>query len=86
MDHNRLVNFNSKVFKDIPQRFEATRYHSLIALKEYFPEELKITAETNDGLIMGFEHKKYPIYGVQFHPESIVTEYGKKMMKNFLGV
>ena len=83
---SKINHFNSKVFNDIPRRFEATRYHSLIALKEYFPEELKITAETNDGLIMGFEHKKYPIYGVQFHPESIVTEYGKKMMKNFLEV
>ncbi len=83
---SKINHFNSEVFNDIPRSFEATRYHSLVALKEYFPEELKITAETNDGLIMGFEHKKHPIFGVQFHPESIVTEYGKKMMKNFLEI
>ena len=83
---SNINHFGSKIFKDIPESFEATRYHSLIAVKESFPKDLKITAETDGGVIMGLEHKKYPIYGVQFHPESIVTEYGINMVKNFLKV
>ena len=82
-----LIKHNhSKLFKDIPTEFEATRYHSLVALREYFPRELSITAEIKNGLIMGLEHKKYPIYGVQFHPESIVTEYGMQIIKNFIKI
>ena len=81
-----ITHTNSLVFYDIPEKFEATRYHSLVALKFFFPEQLKITAETENGLIMGFEHREHPIYGVQFHPESIVTEHGKKMVKNFLEI
>ena len=76
----------SAIFKNIPEKFEATRYHSLVAIKDSFPEELKITAYTDKGLIMALEHKEYPIYGVQFHPESIVTEHGMKMVENFLKV
>ena len=76
----------SAIFKDIPEEFEATRYHSLVAIEDSFPSELKVTARTNNGLIMALEHEKFPIYGVQFHPESIVTEHGLTMVKNFLEV
>jgi anthranilate synthase/aminodeoxychorismate synthase-like glutamine amidotransferase len=76
----------SKIFNEIPEIFEATRYHSLVSIEDSFPRELKITAKTSNGLIMGLEHKEYPIYGVQFHPESIVTEHGMQMVKNFLEV
>jgi anthranilate synthase/aminodeoxychorismate synthase-like glutamine amidotransferase len=72
------------IFKGIKNPFEATRYHSLIVERKSFPDVLRITAETKDKEIMGLEHKKYPIYGVQFHPESILTSEGKKLLKNFL--
>ena len=81
-----ITQTGSAIFKNIPEKFEATRYHSLVAIKDSFPEELKITAYTDKGLIMALEHKEYPIYGVQFHPESIVTEHGMKMVENFLKV
>jgi len=74
----------STIFKDIPDTFEATRYHSLVAIEDDFPTDLKITARTKNGLIMALEHRECPIYGVQFHPESIVTENGLKMVENFL--
>ena len=74
------------LFKNINNTFKATRYHSLVALKESFPSDLQITAQTDNGLIMALEHKIFPIFGVQFHPESIVTEYGKDMVNNFLMV
>ena len=76
----------SKIFKNIPTNFEATRYHSLIAVEKFFPDVLNITAKTSNDLIMALEHKKLPVYGVQFHPESIVTEYGMKMIENFLDI
>ena len=79
-----ITQTGSAIFNDIPEKFEATRYHSLVAIKDPFPYELKITAETDNGLIMALEHRDYPIYGVQFHPESIVTEHGMKMVENFL--
>ena len=81
-----ITHIESPLFAGLPEKFEATRYHSLVALKESFPVELKITAETDNGLIMALEHREYPIYGVQFHPESIVTEHGMKMVENFLKV
>ena len=62
------------------------RYHSLIAQKETIPEELKVTAVTEDGEVMAVEHKEYPVYGLQFHPESILTPEGRKMLKNFLEI
>lgn len=83
---SKITHTGSRIFNNIPSTFEATRYHSLVAVKQSFPENLKITAETDNGLIMALEHEKYPIFGVQFHPESIVTEYGIKMIKNFLEV
>lgn len=72
------------VFKGIPDEFTATRYHSLIVERESLPEELQITAETDDGVIMGIQHISAPVYGVQFHPESIASEYGHKLLENFL--
>lgn len=75
-----------KIFKDIANPFEATRYHSLIVERRSLPSVLKITAETDDKEIMGLEHNEYPIYGVQFHPESILTAEGKKILKNFLEI
>ncbi|MBN8521347.1 MAG: aminodeoxychorismate/anthranilate synthase component II [Alphaproteobacteria bacterium] len=72
------------VFKNIPPAFAATRYHSLVVEKKTFPSDLIITAETEDGLIMGSMHRTKPIHGVQFHPESIATEHGHMMIKNFL--
>ena len=83
---SKMQHTGSAIFKGIPSKFEATRYHSLVALEDNFPSELKVTARTNNGLIMALEHNKFPIYGVQFHPESIVTEHGMQMIKNFLEV
>ena len=74
----------SYIFNDMDNPFEATRYHSLIVDQKSLSIELKITANTNDGVIMALEHQKFPIYGVQFHPESIATEDGHKLLKNFL--
>ena len=80
-----FVHHNGKgVFKGIESPFEATRYHSLIVKRETFPKCLEITAWTEEDEIMGLTHKKFPIHGVQFHPESILTEEGKKLLKNFL--
>ena len=72
------------IFKNIPKNFEATRYHSLIIDKKTLSKDLKITAETEDGLIMGIQHKQFNIHGVQFHPESIKTILGIKILKNFI--
>jgi anthranilate synthase/aminodeoxychorismate synthase-like glutamine amidotransferase len=72
------------IFKGIPDPFEATRYHSLIVERKTLPSCLEITAETKTKEIMGLKHKKYPIWGVQFHPESILTESGIKLLANFL--
>ena len=80
-----LISHNEKgLFKDIESPFEATRYHSLIVDTTSFPAELEITAKTDDGLIMGLKHKEFEIYGLQFHPESILTSYGHKLINNFL--
>ncbi len=72
------------IFKGIPSPFQGTRYHSLIVERESFPASLEITAWTDDKVIMGLEHKELPIFGVQFHPESIASEYGHKLLRNFL--
>ena len=83
---SRIHQTGSRLYEDIPEIFEATRYHSLVALDNKFPKELKVTSRTSNGLIMSLEHKNLPIYGVQFHPESIVTEYGMKIIQNFLNI
>ena len=72
------------ILKNLPSSFEATRYHSLIIDKKSLSKDLEITAETEDGLIMGVRHKEYNIHGVQFHPESIKTKLGIKILKNFI--
>jgi anthranilate synthase component 2 len=72
------------LFKDLPTPFEATRYHSLIVERDTLPDCLEITAELDDGTIMGLQHKTLPIHGCQFHPESIASEHGHKMLQNFL--
>lgn len=72
------------LFKDLPTPFRATRYHSLVV--EELPEELEATAFTEDGIVMAMQHKELPVYGVQFHPESIMTEHGKQLLQNFLAV
>jgi anthranilate synthase/aminodeoxychorismate synthase-like glutamine amidotransferase len=72
------------VFKNLAQPLEATRYHSLIVRRDNLPADLEITAETEDGEIMGLQHKNLPVHGVQFHPESILTTEGKKLLQNFL--
>jgi len=72
------------VFKNIPNPFVATRYHSLILEKDTCPDALEVTAWTDDGTIMGLRHKTHPVYGVQFHPESILTNEGKKILHNFI--
>ena len=76
----------SKIFEGIGKSTTVARYHSLIAQKETIPEELKVTAVTEDGEVMAVEHKEYPVYGLQFHPESILTPEGRKMLKNFLEI
>lgn len=85
--HGKLSTVHHKgkgVFKDIPEEFEATRYHSLIVERKTLPSCLTITAETKDGIIMGFQHNKHPVHGVQFHPESIASQYGHQILANFL--
>jgi anthranilate synthase/aminodeoxychorismate synthase-like glutamine amidotransferase len=74
----------TSVFKGVPNPFEATRYHSLIVKRETLPECLEITAWTAENEIMGLRHKQHPVHGVQFHPESILTQEGMQLLKNFL--
>jgi len=85
--HGKTSNIISKkkgILKNLPKKFEATRYHSLIIDKKSLSKHLEITAETQDGIIMGVKHKKYNVHGVQFHPESIKTKLGIKILKNFI--
>lgn len=72
------------IFEDIPSPFAVTRYHSLIIERESLPDCLEITSETDDGVIMAVKHKEYPVFGVQFHPESIASQYGHEILANFL--
>jgi anthranilate synthase/aminodeoxychorismate synthase-like glutamine amidotransferase len=74
------------VFRGLDDPFTATRYHSLIVERKSLPRELAITAETDDGIIMGFRHRRYKIEGVQFHPESVLTSCGKQLLRNFLAL
>lgn len=74
------------IFAGLPQGFKATRYHSLVVKRETFPSELEITAWTDNNLVMGLRHRRHPIYGVQFHPESILTEGGKQLLQNFIDI
>ncbi len=77
---------DADIFKGLPQGFKGTRYHSLLVERSTFPKDLEITAETAEGEVMGLRHRTLPIWGVQFHPESIATEGGMKILQNFLGL
>jgi len=77
---------NQGIFKGLPSPFSAIRYHSLVVAKEGLPDCLQITAQTDDGTIMGLQHRLYPVYGIQFHPESFMTENGKPLLQNFINI
>lgn len=79
-----ITHDNSMLFRDLPSTMTVTRYHSLVAERDSLPRCLRITAETADGEIMGIAHESLPLYGVQFHPESILTEHGLALLKNFV--
>ncbi len=81
---SRIHHSGQSVFAGLEDGFEATRYHSLVVDRKSLPEVLEITAETDDGIIMGIRHKTHPVHGVQFHPESIASEHGHAILKNFL--
>jgi anthranilate synthase component 2 len=81
-----VLHDNSDVFRGLPSPFGATRYHSLTVRPETFPAPLQVTARTEDGVIMGLRHRKFPIFGVQFHPESIASEHGHALLANFLAL
>ena len=83
---SKIMSKKTGVLENLPKTFEATRYHSLIIDKKSLSKDLEITAETKDGLIMGVRHKKYNVHGVQFHPESIKTKIGIKILKNFIRI
>ncbi len=76
----------SKLFKDLPKSFKVTRYHSLIADRTTIHSPLKITAQTDDKIVMAIEHETLPLYGVQFHPEAILTQYGHELFRNFVEI
>ncbi|MFQ5955532.1 MAG: anthranilate synthase component II [Kiloniellales bacterium] len=85
--HGKLSTINhngSGVFRDLENPFQATRYHSLVVERETLPECLAVTAESEDGLIMGLAHRERPVHGVQFHPESIASQHGHKLLEGFL--
>ena len=79
-----ITHDNTGVFAGLPSPFRATRYHSLVVERDSFPDCLHVSAESSDGLVMGLTHKELPIWGVQFHPESIETEHGHAMLRNFI--
>ncbi len=81
-----VTNTGTGLFAGLPPQFEATRYHSLIVDADTLPDTLRPTAHTEDGIIMALEHVEHPLYGVQFHPESIASEYGHAILANFLGL
>ena len=83
---SKIISKKTGILKNLPKMFEATRYHSLIIDKKSLSKDLETTAETRDGLIMGIKHKKYHVHGVQFHPESIKTKLGIKILKNFINI
>ncbi len=81
---SKILHNGKNLFKGIPQSFVAMRYHSLIVEKESLPPTIEITAQTEDGIIMGIKHKSFPIEGIQFHPESILTTHGSQIILNWL--
>ncbi|HKQ08421.1 MAG TPA: aminodeoxychorismate/anthranilate synthase component II [Blastocatellia bacterium] len=83
---SEICHDSATIFRGVPYRFKATRYHSLIVEKASLPETLEVSATTPDGIIMGLRHRDYPIEGVQFHPESVMTEHGRTLLENFLSM
>ena len=83
---SKIISKKKGILRNLPKSFEATRYHSLIIDKKTLSKHLEITAESKDGLIMGIQHKEYDVHGVQFHPESIKTKLGIKILKNFIKI
>ena len=81
---SEILHEGKGIFNSIPNRFLATRYHSLVIAPKTMPNELEVTAKTEDDVVMGVQHKRYPIFGVQFHPESIATQHGKVLLRNFV--
>ena len=81
---SKIISSKKGILKNLPRTFEATRYHSLIVENKTLSKDLIITAKTENGIIMGIQHKNYNVHGVQFHPESIKTKYGLKILKNFV--
>ena len=81
---SEICHDNRTIFEGLPYRFQATRYHSLMVERKSLPKCLEISATSTDGLIMGLRHREHPIEGVQFHPKSILTGQGKKLLENFL--
>jgi anthranilate synthase component II len=82
----KILHDGEGVYRGVQQGFEATRYHSLVIEPESLPEDLLVTSRTEDGTIMGVRHRDYPVEGVQFHPESVLTRSGHELLKNFLEV
>jgi anthranilate synthase component 2 len=83
---SRITHTGRGIFRGLNSGFTATRYHSLIVRRETLPESLAITASTEDGLVMAVEHRERPLYGVQFHPESIASENGHAILQNFMNI
>jgi len=83
---SKILHDGKKIYSNIPQNFEAGRYHSLIIDRKTLPEVLEITARTEDEIIMGVRHKNFPIEGIQFHPESILTNVGHQLIENWLAL
>ncbi len=81
---SRVTHAGQSIFKGIPSPFAAPRYHSLVVDRENLPADLEVTAWTDDGTVMGLRHRQYPLAGVQFHPEAILTEHGHALLGNFL--
>ena len=81
-----IFNDQKTIFNGLPDNFKATRYHSLVVSNDSLPRNIEISAKTNDGIIMGIRHKESRVEGIQFHPESIATDFGHKILKNFIGL
>lgn len=82
----KIVSNGKGLFEGLSTAYEVTRYHSLVVGNENFPEILEVDARTEDGVIMGIHHKEFPIYGVQFHPEAVLTQYGHELLENFVKI
>lgn len=80
---SKISHDNDGLFKNLPNDYKVTRYHSLVVNEDSLPNNLQVTAKSEDGVIMGIKHKDYPVYGIQFHPEAVLTEYGHELLSNF---